>query len=143
MIDLRAPIIPEKEAAGISLGTPIDDVLATPGIDFDIEQRHDSNVYKSANIHLFVDNNGRIDQICVKGEYAGCLFSDIRIGASICDIPKKHGPLGLDMEGNCVTTRVPGVCLEYDGSTSQGAILEIYVYKDEWKDHLANDVTPL
>ena len=81
MIDIRAPIVPGKLAAGISIGGLVKELLTTVTTQSTTKlssgERYDLDVIK-----LWV-KNGVITQICVRSGYRGVLENRISIGSTI------------------------------------------------------------
>jgi hypothetical protein len=138
MVDLDAPIVPARSAAGISLGTPIQDVLReshgmlSANLLLDALGRHTETRYHSPSVDLW-EAGGRVRQIMVHGEYRGRLLECIKVGSTTADVERLIGPSDEDEEDNLIIIGVPGVCFEIATTYANPAwreapITEIYVF---------------
>ncbi len=122
MIDITAPIIPGQSAAGIRVGTAIDEVVQRLELDFTVEQIINPYVtldppayrYRSAMVDLWV-REGMIDQVMLHDGYRGKLMGKIGLGSTIADIEEMVGLWEEDEEDNLIIRGVPGLCFEVEG----------------------------
>ena len=111
MIDIRAPIVPGKLAAGISIGGLVKELRTTVTTQSTTKlssgERYDLDVIK-----LWV-KNGVITQICVRSGYRGVLENRISIGSTIGDVEERFGcSVEEDEEDNLIAPNSPGWCFE-------------------------------
>lgn len=89
MIDLDAPIIPGKSAAGIFVGSAVSELLSTVGshstTKLSDEERHDLGLVKVWT------KDGMIIQVGVYFGYRGMLYSGIRVGSTISEVEESFG----------------------------------------------------
>jgi hypothetical protein len=111
MIDIDAPIVPGKSAAGLSIGGLVSELLVTvrprSTTTLSSGERHDLGA-----IRVWA-KEGVITQI---GVYSGCwgvLQPGIRIGSTIADVEDSFGSsVQEDEEDNLVVPDSPGWCFE-------------------------------
>lgn len=121
MIDLDAPIIPGKGAAGLVLNAQIEPILEeNPGV-FKSEKIVNSFVpvnltrYRSPAVDLW-EEDGCIVQIMVHSEYQGKLDSKIGIGSTVADIQHLYGQCEEDEDDNLIIKEIPGLYFDVTGS---------------------------
>jgi hypothetical protein len=107
MIDLDAPIIPGKSAAGVFVGSPVSELLSTIGAHsttkLSDEERHDFGLVKVWT------KDGVIIQVGVYSGYRGMLQPGIRVGSTISDVEDSFGcSVQEDEEDNLVVPNLPG-----------------------------------
>jgi hypothetical protein len=114
MIDLDAPIIPGKSAAGVFVGSAVSELLSTVGAHSttklsDVE-RHDLGLVKVWT------KDGVIIQVGVYSGYLGMLYPGIRVGSTISEVEESFGcSVEEDEEDNLVVPTSPGWCFETEG----------------------------
>src|SRR5689334_19788729 len=111
MIDLDAPIIPGKSAAGVFVGSAASELLSTVGAHLTTElsakERHDVELVKVWS------KDGVIIQVGVYSGYRGMLHPGIRVGSSISEVEESFGcSVEEDEEDNLVVPTSPGWCFE-------------------------------
>ncbi len=111
MIDLDAPIVPGRSAAGVVVGSAVSELLSTVGAHSTTklsgEERHDLGVVK------IWAKDGVIIQVGVYSGYRGILQPGIRIGSTISEVEKSFGcSVQEDEEDNLVVPTSPGWCFE-------------------------------
>jgi len=135
MLVLDAPIIPGDSAAGLRIGTSIEDVLVHEKPNATVPL-HGAIKYDFGPIHLWVAN-GSIFQIGVFAGYRGSLRSGIKIGSTIGEIQQAIGAVTEDEEDNLVVPGYPGWCFETEEwleghqpeQNPKARVTEIYVYR--------------
>ena len=120
-MDLDAPIIPGRSAAGYELGMPLEAIppqelaLFQPSPYRDAHgQPTDGRRYEATSVVLYVDPDGRIGQIGVRAGYRGKLLERIGVGMTIAAIERLIGPVALDEEDVLTIFGLWGLCLELD-----------------------------
>jgi hypothetical protein len=120
-MNIEAPIIPGESAAGIRLGTLIEEVLNEHKNSFDsgevVKPTFPIRVttrYRSAMVDLGVIK-GKVEQIMVHDGYRGKLVGTIGLGATIADIERYIGLVEEDEEDNLVIRDIPGLVFEIEG----------------------------
>jgi hypothetical protein len=119
-LDLDAAIIPGQSAAGLELGTRIEDALA--GVGHLITQeaivnpyaRSVTTRYRSEHVDLW-ERDGIVRQIGVHGGYRGKLMDRITLGASIAEIETWIGECCEDEEDYLAIKGLPGLCFDAQG----------------------------
>ena len=111
MIDIHAPIVPGKSAAGVFVGTAMSDLLSTVGAHaitkLSSGERHDLGVVK------VWAKDGVIIQVGVCSGYRGMLQPGIRVGSTISEVEESFGcSVQEDEEDNLVVPTSPGWCFE-------------------------------
>jgi hypothetical protein len=122
-MDIGAPIIPGHSAAGIQLGSPIEEILKELQTAFISEEVRNPffphtpviTRYRSAMVDLWV-KEGIIDQIMVHSGYRGKIMNSIGVGSTMMDIEMQIGAWEEDEEDNLVIRNLPGLCFEIEGS---------------------------
>lgn len=117
MIDLDAPIIPGKSAAGIFVGSDVSELLSTVGAHsttkLSDEARHDLGL-----VEVWT-KNGVIIQVGVYSGYRGMLHPGIRVGSTISEVEESFGcSVEEDQEDNLVVATSPGWCFETEEWTA-------------------------
>jgi len=120
-MNTKAPIIHGESAAGIQLGSPIEEVLKEQRNHFiSVEVVNpffpEENItrYRSAMVDVWA-KNGIVDQIMVHDGYRGKLKGIIGLGSTIADIERYIGSWEEDDEDNLVIRDLPGVGFEIEG----------------------------
>jgi hypothetical protein len=120
-MNIEAPIIPGESAAGIRLGSLIEEVLNEHKNSFDsgeiVKPTFPIRVttrYRSAMVDLGVIK-GKVEQIMVHDGYRGKLMGTIGLGSTIADIERYIGPVEEDEEDNLVIRNIPGLVFEIEG----------------------------
>jgi len=120
-MNIEAPIIPGESAAGIRLGSLIEEVLNEHTNSFDsgeiVKPTFPIRVttrYRSAMVDLGVIK-GKVEQIMVHDGYRGKLMGTIGLGSTIADIERYIGPVEEDEEDNLVIRNIPGLVFEIEG----------------------------
>jgi hypothetical protein len=122
-MDIEAPIIPGHSAAGLQVGSPIEEILQEQETHFISEEAMNHHLvsvpiitrYRSAMVDLWV-KEGIIDQIMVHSGYRGKLMNSIGLGSTIMDIETPIGAWEEDEEDNLMIRKLPGLCFEIEGS---------------------------
>ena len=140
-MNIEAPIVPGESAAGIKLGTPIEEVLNEHTNTFDsgevVKPTFPVRVttwYRSAMVDLWVIK-GKVAQIMVHDGYRGKLMGKIGLGSTFADIERYIGAWEEDEEDNLVSRDYPGLFFRVEGyfpdlgdpAFRQAPIKEIYV----------------
>jgi hypothetical protein len=121
MIDLDAPILPGRGAAGLMLGDQIESVLAECPDVFDAEEivnpytPVNTTRYRSPSVSL-LEENGQVVQIMIHGNYRGKLDCQIGLGSTIADIQNLCGQCAEDDEDNLTIEGLSGLCFDVTGS---------------------------
>ena len=120
-MNIEAPIVPGESAAGIRVGSPIEEILKEQETHFTSEEIVNPFVpfpivtrYRSAMVDLWV-KDGIVDQIMVHDGYRGKLMDNIGLGSTIADIERHIGAWEEDEEDNLVIRDCPGMCFEIEG----------------------------
>jgi hypothetical protein len=111
VIDLNAPIVPAKSAAGVSIGDSVTQLLAA------IRPRSTRKLYFGESYDLgeirVWAKDGVVTQIGVYSGYRGNLPPNIHIGSSIADVEKSFGcTVEEDEDDNLVVPNSLGWCFE-------------------------------
>ena len=149
-MNIEAPIVPGESAAGIQLGTPIEEVLnehtnsfssgevVRPSFPTLVKTR-----YRSAMVDVWAIE-GKVKQIMVHDGYRGKLMGKIGLGSTIADIERHIGAVEEDEDDTLVIRDFPGLFFEIEGyfpdvqkdpTFRQAPIKEIYVHTTplEWQ----------
>jgi hypothetical protein len=145
-MNIEAPIVPGESAAGIQLGSPIEEVLNEYNNSFssgevvNLSPSFPLNIrYRSAMVDVW-SIEGRVEQIMVHDGYRGKLMGNIGLGSTIADIERYAGAWEEDEEDNLVIRDLPGLCFEIEGyfpdlsknpAFRHAPMKEICVYKAE------------
>ncbi len=120
-MNIEAPIVPGRSAAGIQLGSPIEEVLNEHKNSFDsgevVKPTFPVRVttrYRSAMVDVGVIK-GKVEQIMVHDGYRGKLMGKIGLGSTIADIERYIGAVEEDEEDNLVIRDFPGLVFEIEG----------------------------
>jgi len=120
-MNIEAPIVPGRSAAGIQLGSPIEEVLNEHKNSFDsgevVKPTFPVRVttrYRSAMVDVGVIK-GKVEQIMVHDGYRGKLMGKIGLGSTIADIERYIGAVEEDEEDNLVIRDFPGLFVEIEG----------------------------
>jgi len=132
MLDLDAPILPGRGAAGIRLGDRLEDVLrACSGLFTEVHVGNaclcdpwSASVFRSASVDLS-HRDGRVSQITIHNDYRGRLRCAVGLGSTPAEIARAIGPweevdadiygiaglpgLAFGVEGWFVTAEHPGL----------------------------------
>jgi len=142
-MNIEAPIIPGESAAGVQLGSPIEEILKEQKTHFISEEIVNHLVplaivtrYRSAMVDLWV-REGIVDQIMVHDGYRGKLMDKIGLGSTIADIEMQIDAWEEDEEDNLVIRDLPGVGFEIEGyfpdlkdpAFRHAPIKDIYVFQ--------------
>ena len=121
-MDIQAPIVPGESAAGIRLGSPIEEILQEQKTSFLSEEVvHPlfplpiTTRYRSEMVDVWV-KEGKVEQIMVHDGYRGKLMGTIGLGSTLADIERHIGAWEEDEEDNLVIRNLPGVMFELEGS---------------------------
>lgn len=141
-MNIDAPIVPGESAAGIQLGSPIEELLNEHKNSFDsgevvnLSPSFPLNIrYRSAMVDIWAIK-GRVEQIMVHDGYRGKLMEKIGLGSTFADIERHIGAWEEDEEDNLVIPDFPGLFfrvegyfpeLQKDPAFRQAPIKEIYV----------------
>jgi len=111
MLDLRATIEPGKAAAGISLGDSVVH-LSHAGLATKRELGGGAELLDFGPVRVWA-KGGVVDQIGVRGEYAGYISGTaISVGSTIQQVMDAIGPVVEDDCDNLVVAHLPGLCFE-------------------------------
>jgi hypothetical protein len=117
-MNIEAPIVPGESAAGIQLGSPIEEVLNEHKNSFrsgeNLKYSRVTTRYRSAMVDVWVIK-GKVEQIMVHDGYRGKLKGIIGLGSTIADIERYIGSWEEDEEDNLVIRDLPGVGFEIEG----------------------------
>jgi hypothetical protein len=135
MINLDAPIVPGKSAAGVLVGRAISELLATDDAQSITKpssvEKHDFGTVKAWA------KDGEIIQVGVYSGYRGVLPTGIRVGSTISDVEESFGcSVQEDEEDNLVVPNSPGWCFETEewkspqtlSNNRNARIVSIYVF---------------
>lgn len=140
-MNIEAPIVPGESAAGIQLGSPIEEILQEQNNSFrsgevvNISPSFPLNIrYRSVMVDVWAVE-GRVEQIMVHDGYRGKLMETIGLGSTIADIERQIGAVEEDEEDNLVIRDFPGLLFEIEGyfpdsknpAIRHAPIKEIYV----------------
>ena len=111
MIDLDAPIVPGRSAAGVSVGCAVSELLSTVGAHSTTklcgEERHDFGAVK------IWAKEGVISQVGVYSGYRGILQPGVQVGSTISEVEKSFAcSVQENEEDNLVVPTSPGWCFE-------------------------------
>src|SRR5262249_2059025 len=111
MIDLDAPIVPGKSAAGVFIGSVVSELVAT--VDAPSTTKLSSGVGPDLPTVKVWAKDGVSTQIGVYSGYRGVLQPGIRVGSTISDVEESFGcSVQEDEEDNLVVPTSPGWCFE-------------------------------
>ncbi len=120
-MNIDAPIVPGESAAGIQLGSPIEELLNAHTHSFDSGERAKYSFllratirYRSAMVDVWAIE-GKVEQIMVHDGYCGKLMGKIGLGSTIADIERHIGAVEEDEEDNLVIPDFPGLFFEIEG----------------------------
>jgi hypothetical protein len=120
-INIEAPIVPGISAAGIQLGSPIEDLLnehknsLDSGEVVNLSPSFPLNIrYRSAMVDVWAIE-GRVEQIMVHNGYRGKLMGKIGLASTFADIERHIGSWDEDEEDNLVIGGIPGVFFRVEG----------------------------
>ena len=112
MVDLRADIVPGRAAAGLALGDSIAPLRHLGGAIAVHESCRDAEILDLGPVKVWAAG-GLIDQILVRGEYAGRVAgTHVRIGSTLGLFVREVGRLIEDDEDVLVCPAVPGIGVE-------------------------------
>lgn len=118
-IDLRAPIVPGKSAAGFTLGTSIHsiDPAVLRGFHYE-EVKNDflkpedrAKKYIQHDVVLYFERD-TLTQIAVMRNYVGKIEGKLGIGRTVSEFEELFGGVKGDDEGNMVFSNLRGLCFE-------------------------------
>ena len=114
MIDVDAPIVPGKSAAGVLIGSAVRELLATVDAQ-STTKLPEVEEYDFGTVKVWT-RDGVIDQVGVYSGYRGVLQPGIRLGSTIADVEESFGcSVQEDEEDNLVVPNSPGWCFETEG----------------------------
>ncbi len=120
-MNIEAPIVPGESAAGIQLGSPIEEVLNehknafSSGEVVNLSPSFPLNIqYRSAMVDVWAIE-GRVEQIMVHDGYRGKLMGKIGLGSTFADIERYIGAWEEDEEDNLVIRDCPGLFFRVEG----------------------------
>lgn len=108
MLDLRAPIVPGKSAAGVMLGQSAQEIRVTPKA---VSTLDGGEFLEFDSVFLWVVD-GLVDRICVSGVYGGLIGDTVGIGSTLQQAQDSLGPVIEDESDNLVVVGLPGLSLE-------------------------------
>ena len=136
-MNIEAPIVPGESAAGILLGSPIEEILKEQEPHFISKEVVNPFItrYRSTMVDLWVREE-MVDQIMVHDGYRGKLLDSIGLESTLADIERQIGTWEEDEEDNLVIGDLPGVGFEIEGyfpdlkdpALRSAPIKEIYVF---------------
>lgn len=133
--DLSDPIVPGRSAAGILVGSPVDELLARSQ-PLQTERRSEYVLHEFPSVRVW-SLGGVITQIGVFEGYRGTLEQKIGIGSSIAEVEDWCGcKVVEDEEDNLIAEGRPGWCFETTvwvgnhrvENNRDATITEIFVY---------------
>lgn len=130
MIDLNAPIVPGKSAAGVVLGTNISKVIDDHRFSFsasNLDSKTGEMKYTSNNIVLWTQSE-KICQIMVRENYQGLVNGVMGVGTSLNLVRSQLGDTDLDEYDNLVIKGIAGLSIEIDVDGNPSTVTEIYVF---------------
>jgi hypothetical protein len=111
MIDIDAPIVPGKSAAGVSVGSLVSELVAAVR-PRSTTKRSSGERHDLGAIRVWA-KEGVITQIAVYSGYWGIPQPGIRIGSTIADVEDSFGSsVQEDEEDDLVVPDSPGWCFE-------------------------------
>jgi hypothetical protein len=120
-MNIDAPIVPGESAAGIQLGSPIEELLNAHTHSFDsgevVKPSFPTLVitrYRSAMVDVW-ETKGKVETIMVHDGYRGKLMGEIGLGSTVADIERHIGAVEEDEEDNLVIRECPGLFFEIEG----------------------------
>ena len=120
-MNIEAPIVPGRSAAGIQLGSPIEEVLNehknafSSGEVVNISPSFPLNIrYRSAMVDVWAVE-GTVEMIMVHDGYRGKLMGKIGLGSTFADIERYIGAWEEDEEDNLVIRDFPGLFFRVEG----------------------------
>jgi hypothetical protein len=120
-VNIDAPIVPGESAAGIQLGSPIEEILNEQKNSFDFGEVVNlspsfplNKRYRSAMVDVWVIE-GRVEQIMVHDGYRGKLMGKIGLGSTFADSERHIGAWEEDEEDNLVIRDFPGLFFRVEG----------------------------
>jgi hypothetical protein len=135
MIDLDAPIVPGKSAAGISVGSTVGDLLSMVG-PHSTTKLSNGEWHDLGSIRVWT-KDGMVTQVGVYSGYRGMLQPGIGVGSTISDVEASFGcSVQEDKEDNLVVPTSPGWCFETEewkspktaGNNRTARITSIFVF---------------
>ena len=129
---LRSPILPNKGAAGIKIGTGISTVQKRWGDPAQVEQIRSDHLYWSYEAVWFWFKGGKVDQIGLYKGYAGQTPKGIGIGSARKEVEAAYGP--LEWDGCWLINQPPfGIAFDFDTdkfSWGKGQVTGVYVFRE-------------
>jgi hypothetical protein len=110
-MNLDAPILPGKSAAGINLGSSIRDVIAVEKPDR-IQQLMACDTFTFGPVKIWAGKNGLITEICVGNSCNATTPQGVRVGMNLRQIEQKIGEPYEDEEDVLQIRGIPGLALE-------------------------------
>lgn len=135
MIDLDAPIVPGRSAAGVIVGTAVSELLSTVGAHT-IAKLSGADRHDLGMVMVWAED-GVITQVGVYSGYRGMLQPGIRVGSTISEVEESFGcSVQEDEEDNLVVRTSPGWCFETEewkspkivSSNRNARIVSIFVF---------------
>ncbi len=145
-IDLNAPIVAGKSAAGFMLGMQKNDVSKEVLNLFTVteiinEYVKDLSLYKyyTDEVILFFEQD-QLTQIGLFNNYKGTIHNELGLGSVVRDFETVFGDMVEGDEDQLVFSNLKGLCFEVDASTYTSAnwkveipkqkVTEIYIYEE-------------
>jgi hypothetical protein len=127
VLNLDAPIVPGKSAAGVSIGDNVQAILMQVK-PFAITELPQERRYHFGSVDLWVNNKGKVNQIGLYPGYTGKIRNSIGIGSKI-----------REKEDNLVVQGFPGWCFESSEWHSPqpttpdplASVCEIFVFEED------------
>lgn len=111
-MNIDAPIVPGVSAAGIQLGSPIEELLNAHTNSFGYGERSKYSFhlrattrYRSAMVDVWAIE-GKVEQMMVHNGYRGQLMGKIGLGSTVADIERHIGAVEEDEEDNLVNSHL-------------------------------------
>jgi hypothetical protein len=111
-MNIDAPIVPGKAAAGIVLGSLVADFISAERPD-SVRQLYSCDVFEYPNFKIWADpQTGAIVQVAVSGGYTGSTANGLRLGMTLREVAEKIGRPYEDDEDCLLIEGMPGLELE-------------------------------
>jgi len=145
-IDLNAPVVPGKSAAGFSLGIQKNDVSKEDLDLFTVTEIVNEYVkgpplykYYTDEVVLFFEQD-QLMQIGLFNNYKGTVYNDFGLGSVVKDFETVFGDIVEGDEDQLIFSNLKGLCFEVDSSTYSSTnwkieipkqkVTEIYIYEE-------------
>jgi hypothetical protein len=125
-LDLNAPIVPGKSAAGITLGQPLSEFIRKYGELFSFK----GNRYCSESVIVSIADDV-VSQIGVFDGYRGKIAGKIGIGSTDKEVELFLGVIEENDYDDLVVKGISGFCFEINPDADPQPITEIYIYRPD------------